>query len=84
MSADVECVLYSLGQIEFGGKPIPATDELRNRLVELQERRKTYRQKLEDDLSVLNSPNTPVTLWSEYCQNQGLCNPADYTNSNAS
>lgn len=167
MSVAVECVLYNLGQMEFGGKPIPATDELRNRLVELQEGRrvplvtfncletswrpatrrypqivftprvdmavcrynldaieivrldlqqvgepdlkvvvpdseltdarvfsfaqseaerltiaKTYRQTLEDDLSVLNSPDTPVTLWGEYCQSQGLCRPADYTKEN--
>lgn len=166
MSVNIEAALYNLGQIEFGGKPIPATDELRNRIVELQEGRrvplvtfncletswrpatrrypqiifapnvnlavckynldaieivrldlqqagesdlkvvvpdseltdtrvfsfaqseaerltiaKTYRQKLEDDLSVLNSP-TPVTLWSEYCQNQRLCKPADYTKEN--
>ena len=167
MSTNIEYVLYTLGQMEFGGKPIPAADELRNRLVELEQGRKvplvtfncletswrpaakrypqtifapnvdqavckysldaieivrlelqqvgspdlkvtipdseltddrvfsfvqtdterltitrTFRDELTQALSQLNNPNTPVTLWSEYCQYQDLRKPVDYTREN--
>lgn len=168
MNTNVECVIYSLGQMEFGGKPIPATDELEKRLNELAEGRRvplvtfncletswrpnarrypqtffipnvdqavckynldaievirlevqrigepdlkvavpdseltdarvfsfaqsdnerltiaqTFRDELVQALAGLNSPQTPVTLWSEYCQIQGLRRrPAEYTAEN--
>ncbi len=34
------------------------------------------------ELSELNSPESPVTLWSEYCQTQGLKSPSDFTAEN--
>lgn len=34
---------------------------------------------LTDELAQLNGPESPVTLWSDYCRDNGLSTPMDYT-----
>ncbi len=42
----------------------------------------TVKSELSEVLAELNRPNNPVTLWSEYCQSQGLLSPQSYTTAN--